>query len=305
MTSAELLRLSPPALPFGTLMSTRRRRACPSPESRERANVFPLPVPALRTGIATSPEQVRSALRLVDERYSWRGYQACLRDLQERAERRREITMIAEQLKEIVGTLTMGFDGPQELSAEANALVGTVGLRFDFEHGLAADELYGKEVDLLRQSGARLCEFTRLAVDKSAASKPVLAGLFHSAYLYAAKIRGCTHAVIEVTPRHSGFYHRALRFDRIGTERLNPRVNTQGVLMCVALDAIAEGLAKYAGKPDVPGAMGSLFVYGFPPDEEAGVLNRLYETGANVLKSASGRAGGSHSGRAFSASAHQ
>ena len=49
---------------------------------------------------------------------------------------------------------------------------------------------------------------------QQAASKPVLAGLFHTAYLYASRLHsGCTHAVIEVNPRHVVFYGRALRFD--------------------------------------------------------------------------------------------
>jgi hypothetical protein len=165
------------------------------------------------------------------------------------------------------------------IAYDEGALVGTVALRLDSERGLSADELYKKEIDMLRQAGSRLCEFTRLAADKSAASKPVLAGLFHVAYLYANVLRHCTHAVIEVTPEHARFYHRALSFERIGDEQLNPRVNTVGVLMCVAFEDIAAGLAKYAGKPDEPGALRSLFVYGFPPNEEAGVLGRLRELG--------------------------
>jgi hypothetical protein len=163
------------------------------------------------------------------------------------------------------------------MAYDEGRLMGTVSVRIDSQRGLAAEELYPDEIDSLRRQGFRLCEFTKLAVDRSAASKPVLAGLFHTAYLYAARIRGCTHAVIEVTPQHSAFYHRALRFDRIGAERLNPRVNTTGVLMCVRFQSIADALAMYAGHPEVPGALRSLFVYGFPPEEEVGVLARLHE----------------------------
>ena len=150
-------------------------------------------------------------------------------------------------------------------------------VRLDSDKGLSADELYRSEIDALRSGGARICEFTRLAVDKTAASKPVLAGLFHTAYLYASVIRGCTHAVIEVNPRHVAFYGRALRFDPIGEERMNTRVNAPAVLLCAPFATIAEGLAKYAGKPDAPGAGRSLFVYGFPPTDEPGVLKRLRE----------------------------
>jgi hypothetical protein len=161
------------------------------------------------------------------------------------------------------------------IAYDEGVLVGTVSVRLDSEKGLSADDLYRAEVDALRSAGAKICEFTRLAVDRTAASKPVLAGLFHTAYLYSAVIRGLTHAVIEVNPRHVAFYGRALSFHPIGKERMNTRVHAPAVLLCVPFATIAEGLAKYAGKPDVPGAGRSLFVYGFPPEDEPGVLNRL------------------------------
>jgi len=156
-------------------------------------------------------------------------------------------------------------------------LVGTVSVRLDSEKGLSADELYRNEIDALRKAGARICEFTRLAVDKTAASKPVLAGLFHTAYLYASVIREFTHAVIEVNPRHVAFYGRALRFEPIGEERMNRRVDAPAVLLCAPFATIAEGIANFAGKPDAPGAGRSLFLYGFPPEDEPGVLKRLRE----------------------------
>lgn len=161
------------------------------------------------------------------------------------------------------------------IAYDEGVLVGTVSVRLDSDNGLSADGLYHAEVDTLRNSGARLCEFTRLAVDKTAANKPVLAGLFHTAYLYAAIIRGCTHAVIEVNPRHVAYYGRALNFNPIGEERLNTRVNAPAVMLCAPFATIAEGIAKFAGKPDVPGAGRSLFLYGFAADEEVGVLKRL------------------------------
>ena len=193
----------------------------------------------------------REAGKLVERRYAGRGY-----TLPTTPEEAHISTFIA-------------YDEGQ--------LVGTVSVRLDSDNGLSADGLYGTELRALRSEGCRLCEFTRLAVDKEAASKPVLAGLFHTAYLYASVIRGCTHAVIEVNPRHVAFYGRALRFDPIGEERLNTRVNAPAVLLCAPFATIAEGIAKFAGKPDAPGAGRSLFVYGFPPQDEPGVLRRLRE----------------------------
>ena len=134
------------------------------------------------------------------------------------------------------------------LAYDEGLIVGTVSVGLDSEHGLSADALYAKEIDVLRSMGHRMCEFTRLAVDRTAASKPVLAGLFHTAYLYASVIRGYTHAVIEVNPRHVTFYGKALGFAPIGPKRMNTRVNAPAVLLYAPFATIAQGLALYAGK---------------------------------------------------------
>jgi hypothetical protein len=193
----------------------------------------------------------REAGKLVERRYAGRGY------------------TIPNLVQDPQLSTFIAYDEGQ--------LVGTVSVRLDSEKGLSADDLYRNEIDALRTAGACICEFTRLAVDKTAASKPVLAGLFHTAYLYASVIRGCTHAVIEVNPRHVLFYGRALRFDPIGEERMNRRVDAPAVLLCAPFATIADGIAKFAGKPDAPGAGRSLFLYGFPPEDEPGVLKRLRE----------------------------
>ena len=193
----------------------------------------------------------RSAGSLVDKRYSGRGY-----------------------------TTTPAAVDPQLstfLAFDEGILVGTVSVRLDSRKGLSADELYHREIDEMRRNGWKPCEFTRLAVDKTVASKPVLAGLFHTAYLYAALIRGYTHAVIEVNPRHVSFYRKALDFERVGDERMNLRVHAPAVLLCVAFDAIAEGLHNFAGRINAPGAGRSLYPYGFEQGEESGVLGRLRE----------------------------
>jgi len=161
------------------------------------------------------------------------------------------------------------------IAYDEGTLVGTVSVRLDSKQGVSADDLYHEEIDALRKAGCKVCEFTRLAVDKTVASKPVLAGLFHTAYLYAAVIRGFTHAVIEVNPRHVTFYRRALDFEPIGVERLNPRVNAPAVLLAVSFQAIADGLSRYAGNPGASGAGRSLYPYGFPVQEESGVLERI------------------------------
>jgi len=154
-------------------------------------------------------------------------------------------------------------------------LVGTVSIRLDSEQGLGADDLYKDEIDVLREGGCKICEFTRLAVDVAAVSKPVLAGLFHTAYLYAGEVHGCTFMVIEVNPRHVPFYRRALGFEPIGPERLNRKVNAPAVLLCASFESIADGLKRFGGKHQQFPQERSLFPHGFAPHEEAGILLRL------------------------------
>lgn len=161
------------------------------------------------------------------------------------------------------------------IAYDEGVLVGTVGVRLDSGNGLSADALYREEVNGLRARGFRVCEFTRLAVDKTVASKPVLAGLFHTAYLYAAVLRDHTHAVIEVNPRHVGFYRKALGFVPVGEERQNMRVNAPAILLAVPFAQIASGLKEHAGKPPSPETARSLYPYGFSADEEKSVLHRL------------------------------
>ena len=206
---------------------------------------------AFKIRVAKRTGARRDAWSLVERRYTGRGY-----------------TIPGRKPKTNVFTF-IAYDEGQ--------IVGTVGLGVDTGKGLSADQLYRAEIDELRAKGWRICEFTRLAVDRTAASKPVLAGLFQTAYLYAAVIRGYTHAVIEVNPRHVVFYGTALKFEPTGPERINRRVNAPAVLLCASFAAIADGLAKYAGKPPAPGTRRTLFHYGFPPEEEQGVLKRLRE----------------------------
>lgn len=193
----------------------------------------------------------RDAVALVQKKYAGRGYVVPVGKRQ-----RRVLTFLAY---------------------DEGLIVGTVGVGADSDKGLSADELYRADIDRLRAEGCRVCEFTRLAVDRTAASKPVLAGLFHTAYLYASKICGYTHAVIEVNPRHIAFYGKELKFHPVGPERLNQRVHAPAVLLCASFETIAQGLAKYAGKSPPPGTRRTLFHYGFPPEEEKGVLKRLCE----------------------------
>lgn len=204
---------------------------------------------AFRIRIARSRDSREHAGSLVKRRYASRGYQVSKGSLDPNL-----FTFVAY---------------------DHGDLVGTVSLRLDSPDGLAADGLYKAEIDPLRHPNCLICEFTRLAIDVNAGSKTVLASLFHTAYLFAHRVRGCGSAVIEVNPRHVVFYERALGFKVIGPARVSPRINAPAVLLCVSFQTIADGVARYGGKPELAGTTRLLFPYGFSAKDEHGILERL------------------------------
>src|SRR5690606_42026184 len=112
-----------------------------------------------------------SASDLIQKMYGWRGY-----NVSPLAEDKRPITIVASDDAQALATISIGFDSREKL---------------------LADELYGPELDALRAKGARLCEFTRLAVDRNEQSRDVLAMMFHVAYMYARRFARCTDLLIE------------------------------------------------------------------------------------------------------------
>jgi hypothetical protein len=127
------------------------------------------------------------------------------------------------------------------------ATLGTMGVRLDSAYGLKSEEAFGDEVSALRAKGRRLCEFTQLALDHGTTSVPVLASLFHAAHLYAYQIRGVEMLVIEVNPRHVGYYRRMLDFQVCSDVRQNPRVNAPAVLMSLDLAFAQQRIDALAG----------------------------------------------------------
>jgi hypothetical protein len=200
---------------------------------------------------ADSHGQRSSANILIDRMYSWRGYQANpLPD----AENLDRITLVASDRDVVIGTMSVGFDGPE---------------------GLLVEDLFPKEVADLRAAGSRICEFTKLAVDVGLASKHVLASLFHVAYIYAYRIRGFDRLMIEVNPRHVRYYERVLGFQVLGPERINKRVNAPAVLLCLKFNHTQEQIGKYGGNPHLASQSRSLYPLAFSVAEEAGIVARL------------------------------
>ncbi len=200
--------------------------------------------------LADTDDRRNSANCLVQRRYAWRNY----------------------KLGE-----TRGSD-PTRIALAAhghNGIVGTVSVGLDAATGLFVDELYPDEASALRRDGRRLCEFTKLAIDNDVRSTPLLAALFHLAFIYARRMYYCTDLLIEVNPRHVSFYRRMLGFRQLGLQRFNPRVAAPAVLLGLCLAHAETQIASYGGHPHLYTSVRSLYPYAFSPHEEVGIEQRL------------------------------
>ena len=194
---------------------------------------------------------------LIKRMYSWRGYHT----EGTKASRGTQTTLEAFCGKSLVGTLTLALDSKDRL---------------------LADELYGQEINTFRERKRKLCELSKLAIDPKYSSKELLASLFNVAYIYGRTIHRASDFVIEVNPRHAGYYKRMLGFDEIGETRICPRVNAPAVLLHLELEYVDEQVSLLAGTRERRER--SLYSYFLPKQEEKKVarkalrsLNKLAE----------------------------
>lgn len=214
---------------------------------------------AIRT--ADSDGERGSASMLINQMYGWRGYGSGFTV----EDRPGQITLVASDYAttNTFGTITVALDG---------------------KDGLLAEKLYREEIERLRIEGRQLCEMIKFAVDKSIRSKRLLAALFHVAFMYAYHLQKRTDLLIEVTPQHAVFYRHLLHFEPAGPEKLNPRVNTRGVLLRLNLDHAAEQIQLFGGKGEKSREK-SLYPYVLSPEQELEVIERMLIK-YNALKAA-------------------
>ncbi len=91
----------------------------------------------------------------------------------------------------------------------------------DSEIGLAADILYKREIDALRQAGRHPCEIISMASKEKNLrhGAEIVKHIFKLGYLVASRILQCTDFLITVNPRHARFYERTLLMERLGKVR--------------------------------------------------------------------------------------
>lgn len=199
--------------------------------------------------LARTTDHRDAARRLMCERYQWRGYATDAAQDDSAG-----TTLVASELGRIAATVTVGADSPK---------------------GLAVESLYADEVAKLRREGARLCEFTRLAVDRAGDSLKLLGALFHVAYLCARRQHDATHLLVEVNPRHVRFYMRMLGFRIAGPQRTCERVDAPAVMLALSLDHAEEQIAQCGGRPELAQTKRSLYPFFFAAGSEDGIIARL------------------------------
>ena len=200
--------------------------------------------------LADSNGRREAAGLLVKRRYAWRGYDVG----STQGVHPNRITLSASNRDEVVATIAVGLDSPA---------------------GLFIDQLYGDEVDRMRRHDRKICEFTKLAIEASIRSKPILAALFHIAYIHARRINRCTDLFVEVNPRHVAFYERMLGFTAWGSERLDHRVGAPAVLLRLDLGHAERQIAEMGGRVEFAATRRSLYPYFFSLDEETAIARRL------------------------------
>lgn len=204
--------------------------------------------------LANTEERRSSASYLIQRRYAWRGYAV---DEQPRPAPSR-ITVAAHDQNGTAGTVTVGLDSPD---------------------GMFVDGLYADEAKRLRDNGRKLAEFTKLAIDDNVHSKPLLAALFHIAFIYARRIHRCSDLLIEVNPRHQGFYRRMLGFELLGSMRGDPRIGAPALLLRLCLEHAQKEISRLGGNPKLASSVRSLYPYAFAPREEVMIERRLRALG--------------------------
>jgi hypothetical protein len=166
------------------------------------------------------------------------------------------------------------------LAHHEGKLAGSMSLRLDSPRGLAADELYRDELDALRGGNQKLAELVQVSVDMNSVPRRVLAGLFHTAYLFAGTVHAADYCLLVAAARHADFFYASLGFDYVGDERLNRRAGAPMALLAAHLPTVLEALARVGGRPGLATGDPTLFPNGFSPEEATGVVQRLKSLGA-------------------------
>lgn len=206
--------------------------------------------------LSSDNEKREGTSLLIEKMYSWRGYHT-KKQIDEAPNR---ITLVAE------------FDGH---------IYGTITVNLDSDTGLSADETYPDVMHGLRDSGRRVCEFGKFAVEQSVRSKRLMGTLFHLMCIYAFRLQHCDDVLIEVNPRHRAFYEKYLAFVPAAEERMCDRVGAPAILLRLTREVYRSRVDELGGRWRDLKEEKSMYKYFFPRPEEDAIVERLGRPGRN------------------------
>jgi len=226
-------------------------------QAKDTSRVAPLKTPhcqsdkaSFKVRLAHDEERTQEALQFVRERYRATGIGSGAGH----GPSPDRITLVVYHNYTVVGSATLSIDSP---------------------HGLLADTLYQVELDKLRAGNRKICEITKLAVDRINASQQILAAIFNVLYIYAREQYKCDDLVIEVNPRHTAFYKKKLGFETWGGLKQCERVDAPAELLHVDLGWAERKIAMVGGNPEAGKNDLSIYPHFFSLVEQAGIARRI------------------------------
>ena len=150
-------------------------------------------------------------------------------------------------------------------------IVGSVTLVFDGSSRLPAEKIYNEELKILRNQNEKIAEISRLVIDPQYRnSKEILVLLFNYLYIYSYYVKKYTCLAIEVNPRHTAYYEALLHFRPIGAERPCPTVQSApAVLMYVPLKHGQSEVLRLSKDNLIEKKSRSLYPFFVKPEQES------------------------------------
>lgn len=217
--------------------------------------------------MATNDGRKRLARMLVQKMYATRGYETEDSNPTEKVASS-SATEVPEEAA-VPAQLTLVVSDSKEHPR------GTMSMIFDTGSGLPADEIFKDLLDPLRHEGRRLIEVGRLAIDRAEGSKRLFAGMLHVFLIYATVIHRCTDWIIEVNPRHVGYYEKMMGWTVLSETRHCPRVGAPAVLLRIKLADMLARADAVGGQARGAATEKSLYPYFLSKDDARGMAHRL------------------------------